>query len=290
MSNILDGKALAATIRKEVAVEVKSMVESGISQPGLAVIIVGNDKASHLYVNSKIKACAAVGIYSETVKLKDNISQQELCDVIKSLNINNKIHGILLQLPIPDHLDSHAALEAINPRKDVDGFHPMNVGYLNIDIDTLAPCTPLGIMELLKRNNIQIEGKNAVVVGRSNFVGKPMAAMLTRSNATVTLAHSRTQNLPELIKTADILVAAVGKPKFIKGEWIKEGAVVIDVGINSIEAPDRPRGFRVVGDVDYAVASQKAGKITPVPGGVGPMTIAMLLANTVKAKKKYFLK
>ncbi len=284
MAIILDGKKLSETIKQEIAVEVKKLTDSSLLSPGLAVIIVGNNPASKVYVSSKKKACAATGVFSLEVALDENISQEKLIEEINKLNKDDRINGILLQLPLPKHLDEHAALEAIKPEKDVDGFHPINVGKLYIGLDTFVPCTPKGIMELLKRNNVQIAGKNAVVIGRSNIVGKPIGALLMKENATVTIAHSKTQNLPELVKNADIVVSAIGKPKFVKGDWIKDGAVVVDVGINSVDDPSSPKGYKLVGDVEYEEAEKKASYITPVPGGVGPMTIAMLLSNTLKAR------
>ena len=285
MAIILDGKKLSETIKSEIGEEVKKLADSSQLPPGLAVIIVGNNPASKVYVSSKKKACAATGIYSLEVALDENITQDKLLDEINKLNNNDKIHGILLQLPLPKHLDEHKALEAISPDKDVDGFHPTNVGKLYIGLDTFVPCTPKGVIEILKRYNISISGKNAVVIGRSNIVGKPVAALLMKENATVTIAHSKTQNLPELVKKSDIVVAAIGKPNFVKGEWIKEGAVVVDVGINSVDDPSSPKGYRLVGDVEFEEAEKKASYITPVPGGVGPMTIAMLLSNTLKSRK-----
>ena len=285
MAIILDGKKLSETIKNEIGEEVKKLTESSQLPPGLAVIIVGNNPASKVYVSSKEKACAATGIYSLEVPLEENITQEKLLDEINKLNNNERIHGILLQLPLPKHLDEHAALEAISPAKDVDGFHPVSVGKLYIGLDTFIPCTPKGIIEIIKRYNINVSGKNAVVIGRSNIVGKPIAALLMKENATVTIAHSKTQNLPELVRNADIVVAAIGKPNYIKGEWIKDGAVVIDVGINSVDDPSSPKGYRLVGDVEFEEAEKKASYITPVPGGVGPMTIAMLLSNTLKSRK-----
>lgn len=287
MTTILDGKQLSQQIRAEVAVSVKALANAGQKPPGLAVIIVGDNKASRVYVNSKKKACEEAGIYSREIKLDDQTTQAGLLEEIRKLNQDPQIHGILLQLPLPSHLDEFEALQAIDPRKDVDGFHPVNVGYLHLGVDTFVPCTPLGVMEMLKRYNVPIEGKTALVIGRSNIVGKPMAALLTKANATVTIAHSRTRDLTALISAADILVAGLGKPEFVKGEWVKPGSVVIDVGINSVDDPSSPKGFRLVGDVEYEPAAQRAGYITPVPGGVGPMTIAMLLANTLKAKEKF---
>lgn len=285
MAIILDGKKLSETIKLEIAEEVKKLSESSQLPPSLAVIIVGNNSASKVYVSSKKKACAATGIFSLEVALDENITQERLIEEINKLNNDDRINGILLQLPLPKHLDEHVALEAIKPEKDVDGFHPINVGKLYIGLDTFIPCTPKGIMELLKRNNVPIAGKNAVVIGRSNIVGKPIGALLMKENATVTIAHSKTQNLPELVRNADIVVAAIGKPNYVKGEWIKEGAVVVDVGINSIDDPSSPKGYKLVGDVDFEEAEKKASYITPVPGGVGPMTIAMLLSNTLKARR-----
>lgn len=285
MSIIIDGKELSQQIRDEIAAEVKEMVANGQTPPGLAVVIVGDDKASHVYVSAKKKACETAGFHSREIYLPADISQNKLIETIENLNYDPLIHGVLVQLPLPSHLDEFAAIEAIAIKKDVDGFHPVNVGYLNLNVETFVPCTPLGIMEMLKRYQIPIEGKNALVVGRSNIVGKPMAALLTRANATVTIAHSRTRDLPGLVAQADILVAGMGKAEFIKGDWIKEGAVVLDVGTNSVEDPSSSRGYRLVGDVEYEPAEKRASYITPVPGGVGPMTIAMLLANTLKAKK-----
>ena len=287
MTTILDGKQLSQQIRAEVAAAVKALTNAGQKPPGLAVIIVGDDKASRVYVNSKKKACEEAGIYSREIKLDDQTTQAGLLEEIRKLNHDPQIHGILLQLPLPAHLDEFEALQAIDPRKDVDGFHPVNVGYLHLGVDTFVPCTPLGVMEMLKRYKVPIEGKTALVIGRSNIVGKPMAALLTKANATVTVAHSRTRDLSALISAADIIVAGLGKPEFVKGEWVKPGSVVIDVGINSVDDPSSSKGFRLVGDVEYEPAAQRAGYITPVPGGVGPMTIAMLLANTLKAKEKF---
>ena len=284
LATIIDGKKLSETIKAEVAEEVRKITANGEMAPGLAVIIVGNDPASHVYVSSKKKACDATGIFSIEVALPEDTTQAQLLEEINKLNNDSRIHGILLQLPLPRHLNENDALEAINPKKDVDGFHPLNVGKLYIGLDTFVPCTPKGVVEILKRNNIEIAGKNAVVVGRSNIVGKPMGALLMKENATVTTAHSKTKNLPELLSKADIVVAAIGKAKFIKGEWLKEGAVVIDVGTNSIDDPTSKKGYRLVGDVDFEAAEKKASYITPVPGGVGPMTIAMLLKNTLEAR------
>lgn len=288
MNNIIDGKAISEQIRSEVAAEVSQLTASGSQPPGLAVVLVGENKASHVYVSMKKKACDKAGIYSREIRLPADIEQSKLMAVVDELNADKQIHGILVQLPLPSHLDEQAVINHIDPRKDVDGFHPINVGNLSLKIDGFVSCTPLGIMKLLERSNIDIVGKNALVLGRSNIVGKPMAMLLTNAHATVTVAHSKTRDLPEQIGRADILVAAIGRPEFVKGEWIKEGAVVIDVGINSVDDPSSPRGYRLVGDVEFEAAAKRAAHITPVPGGVGPMTIALLLANTLKAKKKYF--
>jgi methylenetetrahydrofolate dehydrogenase (NADP+)/methenyltetrahydrofolate cyclohydrolase len=222
--------------------------------------------------------------------LPGSVDQKELIETVQKLNQDEKIHGILVQLPLPSHINEQEVLNSVDPKKDVDGFHPINVGNLSLKIDGFVPCTPLGVMEMLKRMNIDTVGKNALVLGRSNIVGKPMAMLLTNAHATVTVAHSKTRDLPAQIGRSDILVAGIGKPEFVKGEWIKEGAVVIDVGINSIDDPSTERGYRLVGDVHFEEARKRASFITPVPGGVGPMTIAMLLANTLKAKKKFFSK
>lgn len=287
MTTIIDGKKLSEEIRAEVTATVQAMSAAGRMPPGLAVVIVGDDKASHVYVASKKKACEAAGIYSREITLAAGITQEDLIFTLEQLNRDPQIHGILLQLPLPSHLKELEALQTIDPRKDVDGFHPINVGYLALGVDTFVPCTPLGVMEMIKRYKIQVEGKNAIVIGRSNIVGKPMAALLTKANATVTVAHSRTRDLPGLVAQADIVVAGIGKPEFVKGSWIKDGAVVIDVGTNSVEDASSPRGYRLVGDVEYAEAARRASCITPVPGGVGPMTIAMLLANTLKSRQKF---
>lgn len=288
MTKILDGKALSLKIREEIAAEVKEMTDRGDVPPGLAVILVGDDGPSKVYVKAKKKACEEAGIYSLETYLPATITQSELLEKIQELNSNPKIHGILLQLPLPGNLDEMEAINAIDPRKDVDGFHPLNIGNLNLNVDTYVPCTPLGVIEMIRRHQIPVEGKRALVIGRSNVVGKPMATLLTKANATVTLAHSRTKDLATQVKNAEIIVAAIGKPEFIKGDWFSEGAVILDVGTNTVDDPTSPRGYRLVGDVEYETAVKKASIITPVPGGLGPMTIAMLLSNTLKSKKKYF--
>ncbi len=278
-AGIMDGKMLAQRLREDVKLEVEGLKHKGIT-PGLAVIIVGNDPASRIYVNAKKKACEETGIYSEEFALQDDVSQEQLENLIVQLNRRADINGILLQLPIPGHLDEDKLLMAIDPGKDVDGFHPVNMGNLVLGREGFLPCTPAGVMEILKEYNVQVRGRECVVVGRSNIVGKPQALLLLREHGTVTICHSRTANLAEVCRRADILVAAVGKPEIIKGDMLKSGAVVIDVGMNRVEGSKKP-----VGDVEYETAREKAELITPVPGGVGPMTIAMLLKNTVKAAR-----
>lgn len=278
MAEIIDGKAIAAKVREEVAQEVKALQAQGVT-PGLAVVLVGNDAASQVYVRSKEKACAQVGINSVVHRLPEETTQTELLALIRKLNQNPTVHGILVQLPVPKHIDPKVVQMAVSPDKDVDGFHPLNVGRLWANRPGHIPCTPLGIMRLLDESQVELAGKKAVVIGRSDIVGKPMAALLLQRNATVTICHSYTQNVAEECREADIVVVAVGKPGFIKGEWLKPGSTVIDVGINRL-----PTGL--VGDVDFPSAAEVAGKITPVPGGVGPMTIAMLLSNTVQAAKR----
>jgi methylenetetrahydrofolate dehydrogenase (NADP+)/methenyltetrahydrofolate cyclohydrolase len=279
MAVVIDGKQTSADIREELKVEVDQMIQAGKAQPGLAVVIVGADPASQVYVRNKVRACEQVGLYSEKYELDASVSEEELLGLIDKLNLSDKIHGILVQLPIPDHIDESKVLNAILPEKDVDGFHPINVGKLVVGEGTLLPCTPHGCMVLLERYGVDLKGKEAVVVGRSNIVGKPISFMLLEKHATVTICHSRTQDLAGHIKKADVVVAAVGRPEMVTGDMLKEGAVVIDVGINRTE-----KGL--VGDVEYESASKVASKITPVPGGVGPMTITMLLKNTIVAAKQ----
>ncbi|MFU0833414.1 MAG: Bifunctional protein FolD [Oscillospiraceae bacterium] len=278
MAKLIDGKAISAEIRAEIALEVQELKKSGII-PGLAVVIVGDDPASQTYVRNKEKACAAVGIYSEKYALPGNTHQDELFELVNRLNHKKEIHGILVQLPLPDGLDEESIIETIDPWKDVDAFHPSNVGRIMIGNHRFLPCTPAGIMELLHREKISVTGKNCVVVGRSNIVGKPMAMLLMHANGTVTICHSKTRNLNEICQKADILVAAVGKPKFITADMVKPGACVIDVGM------DRDENNKLCGDVDFENVCKVASYITPVPGGVGPMTIAMLLRNTLTAAK-----
>ena len=275
---IIDGKKLAKTTRENLRLEVEGLKENGIN-PKLAVIMVGNNSASQIYVRNKSRACDEVGIEFEEYLLPTTTEQSELLNLIDKLNKQEDINGILLQSPIPDGLDINEAFRKISPEKDVDGFHPVNVGKLVLGQDTFVSCTPYGIMRMFEAYNIDLEGKNAVVIGRSNIVGKPMSHCLLNKNATVTICHSRTKNLAEITKRADILVAAIGKAEFVKADMVKEGAVVIDVGINRTEEG------KLKGDVDFENVSKKASYITPVPGGVGPMTIAMLMNNVVKAAK-----
>ena len=275
---IIDGKKLAKTTRENLKVEVEELKVNGIN-PKLAVIMVGNNSASQIYVRNKSRACDEVGIEFEEYLLPTTTEQSELLNLIDKLNNQEDINGILLQSPIPDGLDINEAFRKISPEKDVDGFHPVNVGKLVLGQDTFVSCTPYGIMRMFEAYNIDLEGKNAVVIGRSNIVGKPMSHCLLNKNATVTICHSRTKNLAEITKRADILVAAIGKAEFVKADMVKEGAVVIDVGINRTEEG------KLKGDVDFENVSKKASYITPVPGGVGPMTIAMLMNNVVKAAK-----
>ncbi len=278
-AKIIDGKAIAQEVRAEWKVRADALKARGIT-PGLAVIIVGEDAASKVYVGNKVKACAELGLHSEHIALPADTDQATLLAKIAGLNANPSIHGILVQLPLPKHIDSDMVLKAIDPHKDVDGFHPMNVGALVTGNPLLRPCTPYGAMKLLEKMGVVIEGKHAVVVGRSNIVGKPMALMLLQKNATVTICTSKTRDLAHHTRDADILVVATGKPQMITGDMIKPGAAVIDVGINRM-----PNG-KLVGDVDFDSAKEVAGFLTPVPGGVGPMTITMLVANTVEAAER----
>ena len=284
-TGLIDGKKVASQVREGLLAEIEELKAQGHT-PGLAVVLVGNDPASQVYVGSKVKACAELGLYSQKWELPADTTQEELVKLIHQLNADDRIHGILVQSPPPPHIDEEAVILNIDPRKDVDGFHPANVAKLVLeDEEGFVPCTPLGCMELLKAYGIETAGKHAVVIGRSMIVGKPMANLLVakKANATVTIAHSRTKDLPGLCRTADIIVAAVGRAEMVKSDYVKEGAVVLDVGINRIADETRPRGYRIVGDVDFEDVKDKCSYITPVPGGVGPMTIAMLMANTVKA-------
>jgi len=279
MATIIDGKAIAAKIRGELAAEVKELETTGI-KPGLAVVLVGEDPSSKVYVSMKEKACHDVGIFSDEYKLHAETSEADLLALIDRLNNDSRIHGILVQLPLPKQINTEKVLEAISPAKDVDGFHPYNVGRLVVGKPLFQPCTPYGVMVMLKETGVDLAGKEVVVVGRSNIVGKPVAFMCLQQHATVTICHSRTRDLAAKVGMADVLIAAVGHPEMIKGEWIKEGAVVIDVGVN------RVGDKKLVGDVEYAAAAERASAITPVPGGVGPMTITMLLYNTVASAKR----
>ena len=285
---ILDGKKTSNDIKDEIAHEVNSIISNGDRPPHLAAVIVGNDGASLTYVGSKVKACEKVGFDSTLVSLEDSISEQELLDKVYELNNDKKIDGYIVQLPLPEHIDTQKVLLAVDPKKDVDGFHPVNFGRMALNLPTFISATPNGIMELLKRYEVPTEGKNTIVIGRSDIVGKPVSILMglktNPGNSTVTLAHSRTKNIEDLIKQADIVISALGVPDFIKGHMIKKGATVIDVGITRVE-DDSEKGYKIVGDVDYENVSKKSSFITPVPGGVGPMTIAMLLKNTLQAYK-----
>ena len=285
---ILDGKKTSNDIKDEIADEVNSIISNGDRPPHLAAVIVGNDGASLTYVGSKVRACEKVGFDSTLVSLEDSISEQELLDKVYELNNDKKIDGYIVQLPLPEHIDTQKVLLAVDPKKDVDGFHPVNFGRMALNLPTFISATPNGIMELLKRYEVPTEGKNTIVIGRSDIVGKPVSILMwlktNPGNSTVTLAHSRTKNIEDLIKQADIVISALGVPDFIKEHMIKEGATVIDVGITRVE-DDSEKGYKIVGDVDYENVSKKSSFITPVPGGVGPMTIAMLLKNTLQAYK-----
>jgi len=286
-ARVLDGVPLAEAIRAEVAKAVTKYRAQG-RQPGLAVVIVGENPASQVYVKAKGKACEEAGMHSETIRLPEQIGEAELLDVVERLNTDPRIHGFLVQLPLPKHIDSERVLNSVNPAKDVDGFHPVNVGKLSIgDPTALKPATPYGVQQMLIRSGIDTRGANAVVVGRSNIVGKPMASLLiqpgTGGDATVTVCHSKSRDLPGICRGADLLVVAMGKPEFVTADMVRAGATVIDVGINRVDDAAQPKGYRIVGDVAYGPVSEVAGAITPVPGGVGRMTIAMLLRNTLQA-------
>jgi methylenetetrahydrofolate dehydrogenase (NADP+)/methenyltetrahydrofolate cyclohydrolase len=284
---ILDGNAIAEEVRAQVAKDVEKRLALGLSRPGLATVLVGENPASQSYVKSKRKACVEVGIESFGFELPVTASQQDVENLVKKLNEDPKVHGILVQLPLPAGMNEEAVLKLVSIEKDVDGFHPVNIGRLaQKGPDPLfAPCTPTGVMYLLEQNLPALEGANAVVLGRSNIVGMPVALLLVRANATVTICHSRSKDLAAICRQADVLVAAVGRPGMVRGNWIKPGAVVIDVGVNRVEDASRQRGYRLVGDVNFDEAKEVAGVLTPVPGGVGPLTIAMLLRNTLHAAK-----
>jgi len=280
MAEIIDGKAVAAAVRAKLKERIKTIKENNV-MPGLAVILVGNNPASRVYVNNKKKACAALGILSEEYALEENTQTQELLALIDTLNKREDIHGILVQLPLPKHIPEKLVLDAISPDKDVDAFHPVNVGKMMIGDGLFAPCTPSGIIELIESTGQSIEGRECVVIGRSNIVGKPMAMLMLHKNATVTICHSRTKNLAEVTRRADILIVAIGRAKFVGADMVKDGAIVIDVGM------DRDEEGKLCGDVDFEAVEKKASYITPVPGGVGPMTIAMLMSNTVAAAERF---
>jgi methylenetetrahydrofolate dehydrogenase (NADP+)/methenyltetrahydrofolate cyclohydrolase len=286
-ATLIDGTAIGRLVREDVAKEVARLKSRGVT-PGLSVVLVGDDPASAVYVRSKGKACEEAGMRGETIRLPAETSEEVLLKHVDALNEDPRVHGILVQMPLPRHMSADKVIRRIRPEKDVDGFHPVNVGKLSIgERDGFVPCTPAGAIELLVRSGVETRGKDAVVVGRSNIVGKPMAALLMQDapggNATVTVCHSRTTNLAGHVRRADIVIAAIGKPEMITGDMIKPGAVVIDVGINRVNDPSAPKGYRIVGDVHFASAREVASLITPVPGGVGPMTIAMLMKNTVRA-------
>ncbi len=289
-AKILDGKETAKRLREKMAVEVKELTDKGVT-PGLGFVLVGENPASQAYVRMKKKACAEVGIESHNFVLPAETSQEELLKLIDELNNDSKIDGFIVQLPLPDHIDEEAVIAAIDPKKDVDCFHPVNVGKLCIgDTDGFFPCTPYGIVVLLQENGINTEGKHVVIIGRSNIVGKPLANLLVQKrdggNATVTVCHTRTKDIGELSRQADIVVAAIGRPNTLTADMVGEGAIVVDVGVNRVDDPEAKKGYKLVGDVDFEAISKKASAITPVPGGVGPMTIAMLLGNCVKAAKR----
>jgi methylenetetrahydrofolate dehydrogenase (NADP+)/methenyltetrahydrofolate cyclohydrolase len=288
LPRIIDGKAVAAAVLDECREEAAALVARGIT-PGLAVVLVGEDPASKVYVGSKVKTCAELGFHSRKIELPKETTQEELLRVVRELNADPAIHGILVQSPPPKHIDEEDVIRALDPRKDVDGFHPENVAKLVLEDPTgFVPCTPAGCMKLLDVSGIPTAGAEAVVIGRSMIVGKPMALLLVSkvANATVTIAHSRSKDLPALCRRADILVAAVGRPEMVKADWVKEGAVVIDVGINRVEDATRKSGYRLAGDVAYEEVAPRCSAITPVPGGVGPMTIAMLMKNTLQAARQ----
>ncbi len=286
-AQILDGNAIAEQLRADTKTEVCSRIDAGKSVPGLATVLVGDNPASHVYVRAKQKASIEVGIHSFGHNLPATATQSEVEELVRQLNADPQVNGILVQLPLPPGLDEERVLNAISIEKDVDGFHPLNIGRLaQKGRDPLfIPCTPAGVMYLLEKSLPKLEGVNAVVLGRSNIVGMPVALLLVRANATVTICHSRSKDLPSIVRGADVLVAAVGRPEMVRGDWVKPGAVVIDVGVNRVEDASRPKGYRLAGDVAFDEVKEVAGVITPVPGGVGPLTIAMLLRNTLRAAK-----
>ncbi len=290
-AKLIDGTAIGDAMRVELQGEIRRLRSSGIT-PGLAAVLVGDNPASTTYVRMKGKACDEAGLYHETIRLKSGTTEAELLELIERLNADHKIHGILVQLPLPKHIDAQRVLHRVSPGKDVDGFHPENVGKVSIGDPTgFRPATPYGVQQLLVKSGIETRGQHAVIVGRSNIVGRPMAALLLQDgpggNATVSVCHSRTRDIRSVTRLADILIVAIGKPEFVTGDMIKPGAVVIDVGVNRVEDPSTKQGYRLVGDVQFVEAKQVAGAITPVPGGVGPMTITMLLYNTVQAASQW---
>jgi methylenetetrahydrofolate dehydrogenase (NADP+)/methenyltetrahydrofolate cyclohydrolase len=290
-AKLIDGNAIGATMRAELAGEIAALKKKGVT-PGLAVVLVGDNPASQVYVRMKGKACDEAGLYHETIRLPKETSEADLMSLLERLNANPKIHGILVQLPLPKQIDTNRALHRIDPRKDVDGFHPENVGKVAVGDPTgFRPATPYGVQQLLIRSGVETKGAHAVVLGRSNIVGRPMAALLLQDgpggNATVTVCHSRTRHIEQHTRQADILIVAIGKPEFVSGDMVKPGAVVIDVGVNRVDDPSKKQGYRLVGDVKFQEAKQVASAITPVPGGVGPMTITMLLYNTVQAARQW---
>lgn len=289
-NKIIDGKAIAAELKKEIAQEVAQIIDNGQKAPHLAAVLVGNDPASKTYVSSKEKACKAAGITSSVYQLSENTTEKELIEMIQFLNNDDEIDGFIIQLPLPKHINPDRIIETIHPAKDVDGFTPTNIGRMQLGMPCYIPATPFGIVELLKRSKVEVEGKHVVVLGRSNIVGTPISILLSRkaegANATVTLCHSRSNDLASFTKQADILVAAIGQKEFVKADMVKKGVVIIDVGIHRVDDPSNEKGYKIVGDVDFEPVSKIASKITPVPGGVGPMTIVSLLYNTLQASKK----
>lgn len=288
--NLIDGKKTAKEIKEELKKEVAAIIDAEEKAPHLAAVLVGSDPASQTYVNSKEKSCKAIGMTSSVYRLPEDTTEETLLETVAFLNNDPDVDGFIVQLPLPKHIDEDKVIQAIKPEKDVDGFHPVNLGRMMLGKPAFLPATPYGIMQLLERNNIKTEGKHCVVLGRSNIVGTPVSILMSRKgnpgNATVTLCHSRTENLEEIVKQADILIAAIGKVEFVKAEMVKEGAVVIDVGIHRVDDSTKEKGYRITGDVDFKEVSKKASAITPVPGGVGPMTIAMLMWNTFQASQK----
>ena len=287
---ILDGKKTSNDIKEEIAVEVNSIVSTGGKTPHLSAILVGSDGASETYVNAKVKACAKVGFQSTLIRLSEDVSEEDLLAEVKKINDNSDIDGLIVQLPLPKHINEMKVTEAIDPKKDVDGFHPSNIGRMALNLPTYLPATPAGILELLKRYDVETSGKHCVVIGRSHIVGSPMSILMSRNNnpgnCTVTLTHSRTQNLKEITKSADILIVALGKAEFVTSDMIKEGVCIIDVGITRVRSDKTKSGWKLLGDVNFEDVKEKCSFITPVPGGVGPMTIAMLLQNTLISTKK----